>query len=205
MQEYLRATTVIDHETTAILVLASQLSTGLPPNLIVERCFNWVRDEIRHSIDHGDRCVTLTASEVLHNQTGLCYAKSHLLAALLRANGIPCGFAYQRLATDESGTRFCLHGLNAVWLTEFGWYRIDPRGNRIGISTAFDPPVEHFAFATRQPGEYTINQIFSDPLPFVISSLSKYDDVIELCQNLPDWLGERCSESAPQKPPLVKS
>jgi len=72
--------------------------------------------------------VTLKASEVLENKTGFCYAKSHLLAAFLRANRIPSGLCYQRLSVYENGPPFCLHGLNAVFLPGIGWYRIDARG-----------------------------------------------------------------------------
>jgi len=39
--------------------------------------------------------VTCSASEVLREGTGICFAKSHLLAALLRAVGIPAGLCYQ--------------------------------------------------------------------------------------------------------------
>jgi transglutaminase-like putative cysteine protease len=189
LHEYLRPTTVIDYDHPAIRELASQLGDGAEPTT-TSRCFDWVRDRIRHSIDFGDRHVTMTASDVLRHGTGLCYAKSHLLAALLRANGIPCGFVYQRLACDGSQTGFCLHGLNAVWLTEHGWHRVDPRGNRAGLSTVFDPPVEHLAFTTQHPGEYTIDRVFSDPLPVVVESLLKFDNILELCDNLPDWTGE---------------
>ena len=34
------------------------------------------------------------------------------------------------MTDDQSSTGFCLHGLNAAWLPEYGWYRLDPRGNR---------------------------------------------------------------------------
>jgi transglutaminase-like putative cysteine protease len=134
------------------------------------------------------------ASDVLHHRTGLCYAKSHLLAALLRANRIPCGFVYQRVATDESGTAFCLHGLNAVWLERHGWYRVDARGNRAGISTAFSPPQEYLAFASTVPGESTIDRIFPDPLPVVVSTLRIYSEVASLCLHLPDWDPEQAIE-----------
>jgi transglutaminase-like putative cysteine protease len=63
--------------------------------------------------------VTCSASEALAAGTGYCFAKSHLLAAVLRANGIPAALCYQRLALDESAEesqrRFSLHGLNAVY------------------------------------------------------------------------------------------
>lgn len=60
------------------------------------------------------------ASEVLLEGTGFCYAKCQLLVAMLRANGIPAGFCYQRLMRDDTGTTFVLHGLAAVHLPETG-------------------------------------------------------------------------------------
>ena len=105
-----------------VVALAHRLSAGQPTEVDVARvCFEWVRDNVLHTADHGLPEVTCAASEVLSAGTGFCYAKSHLLAALLRANGIPAGFAYQRLSLDAEGSAFCLHGLNAVWLTGYGW------------------------------------------------------------------------------------
>lgn len=187
MESFLRPTNVIDYEDPNVRALAAELARDAEPQTVACRCFEWVRDEVRHSLDHHDTRVTLSASEVLRYGTGLCYSKSHLLAALLRANAIPCGFVYQRLATDESGNSFCLHGLNAVWLPEYDWYRIDPRGNREGISTFFDPPREHFAFETLLPGEGLINQVFADPLPVVVDELTRCGTMDELCKSLPDW------------------
>ncbi|MBI2949982.1 MAG: hypothetical protein HYY23_20300 [Verrucomicrobia bacterium] len=46
----------------------------------------------------------------MEHRAGFCYAKSHLLAALLRARGIPAALCYQRLAFDAAGSAFCLHG-----------------------------------------------------------------------------------------------
>ena len=71
--------------------------------------------------------MTCSASQVLLHGTGFCYAKGHLLAALLRANAIPVGSCYQRLRIDGTGPPFCLHGFNSVHLPAIGWYRIDAR------------------------------------------------------------------------------
>jgi hypothetical protein len=68
-----------------------------------------------------------------------------------------------------------------------GWYRVDPRGNRQSISTAFDPPREYLAFATEQPGECTIDKVFKEPLQVVIDALSRYATVVDVCNKLPDW------------------
>lgn len=48
--------------------------------------------------------VTWRASDVLRRGTGLCFAKAHLLAALLRAVGVPCGLCYQVLRCDASSS-----------------------------------------------------------------------------------------------------
>jgi transglutaminase-like putative cysteine protease len=90
---------------------------------------------------------------VLEHGTGLCYAKSHLLAAVLRANGIPAGFCYQRLSRDEPGAPYCLHGLNSVYLPAYGWCPIDARGNKSGVDAQFGPPERRLAFAIQFPGE----------------------------------------------------
>lgn len=86
---------------------------------VARACFEFVRDEIAHSFDAQSGPATRSASDVLAHRTGFCYAKSHLLAALLRANGIPAALCYQRLRLDDDGT-FCLHGLNAIYLPAHG-------------------------------------------------------------------------------------
>ena len=181
-----RATTVVDWRHPAIGARAQGLSRGWGPLGVVRACFEWVRDCIPHTVDHGLDRVTCAASEVLREGTGFCYAKSHLLAALLRANGIPTGFVYQRLTLDERGTSFCLHGLNAVWLPHVGWYRIDPRGNRHDLRADFDPPREVLPYACAVPGERLFASIWAEPLPIVVDALRKHRTRIDLEANLPD-------------------
>ena len=147
MKEYLEATEIIDWQHPNIVDLASSLAVGKTDSVaIAKACFEWVRDEIKHSCDYQMNPVTCLASEVLQHQTGYCYAKSHLLAALLRANQIPAGFCYQRLSVSDDGAPFCLHGLNAVYLPEYGWYRVDARGNKEDVDAQFIPPQEQLAF-----------------------------------------------------------
>src|SRR6476646_611710 len=165
MEKFLAATETIDWRQPDVLSLARELAAGRSGSRqIAKRCFEWVRDEIKHSSDYQLNPVTCTASEVLAAGTGFCYAKSHLLAALLRANAIPAGFCYQRLSIDGAGPPFCLHGLNAVFLPDFGWYRIDPRGNKPGIDAKFVPPVEQLAFSPVVRGEMDLPGIQAEPL-----------------------------------------
>ncbi|WP_197471779.1 transglutaminase-like domain-containing protein, partial [Methylomonas koyamae] len=126
---FLAASEYIDWRHPAVLAQAAVLAAGADGDEdIAKRCFEFVRDRIQHSWDYRKNPVTCRASEVLSHATGYCYAKSHLLAALLRANRIPAGLCYQRLSLDGDIPPYCLHGLNAVYLTDHGWYRLDARG-----------------------------------------------------------------------------
>jgi hypothetical protein len=185
LERFLVATPIVDWQQNTIRSLARDLSASSPLET-AKQCFAWVRDHIKHSSDHQLNPVTCAASEVLEHGTGYCYAKSHLLAALLRANQIPTGFCYQRLSIDGQGAPFCLHGLNAVHLADFGWYRIDARGNRHDIEAEFCPPVEKLAFAIQLPGERDLPEVFDAPLPVVIDALRAHATWDEMLVNLPD-------------------
>jgi len=67
-----------------------------------------------------------------------------------------------------------------------GWYRADPRGNRVGIDAQFVPPVERLAFDASLPGEVDSPDIWVDPLPAVVEALRAHDRAAILAQHLPD-------------------
>lgn len=186
MKIYLAATQYIDWQQPDVLAKALSLSEGLNSDeAITKACFEFVRDEIKHSWDYQMNPVTCKASDVLKQGTGYCYAKSHLLAALLRANKIPTGLCYQRLTISDVPP-FCLHGLNAVYLKNHGWYRIDPRGNKEGVNAEFCPPKEQLAFPTLAKGEADLPEIWAEPLVVVVNVLTQYSDFLEVANNLPD-------------------
>jgi transglutaminase-like putative cysteine protease len=187
-EHFLKSTEVVDWSHPSVFAKARELSEGMVNvQQTAQRCFEWVRDKIQHSSDFKRNPVTCCASEVLAATTGYCYAKSHLLAALLRANGIPAGFCYQRLSIDDTGAPFSLHGLNAIQLPQFGWYRVDCRGNKIGVNAQFTPPVEQLALRLVFPDERDFPQILPDPLPIVITALRAHNSWDEMYQHLPDW------------------
>ncbi len=139
LADYLAPSAVIDWQHPTILPLAKSLTqsiSSVPEQIKV--VYEWVRDgqrpalggqRISHTCGIGGDRVTCTASEVLHQGHGFCFAKAHLLAALLRSCAIPTGFCYQRLVFDDAQSdRFTLHGLNAVYLPELNrWVRLDAR------------------------------------------------------------------------------
>ncbi|MGL5058848.1 MAG: transglutaminase-like domain-containing protein [Microcoleus sp.] len=187
MEKYLAATEIIDRHHPAIVELAQQIAAKHETlRDLAKACFEWVRDEIRHSCDYQMNPITCRASDVLQYRTGYCFAKSHLLAALLRANNIPAGFCYQRLSIDDKGAPYSLHGFNAVFLPEIGWYRVDARGNRKDVNAQFMPPQEQLAFKIQFPEEADFKTILSEPLPIVVEALQTCNKWDEMLLNLPD-------------------
>jgi transglutaminase-like putative cysteine protease len=187
MEKYLAATEIIDRDHPAIVELAKNIASKRETLMaIAQGCFEWVRDEIRHSSDYQMNPVTCRASDVLKHKTGYCFAKSHLLAALLRANNIPAGFCYQRLSIDDKSAPYALHGFNAVYLPEIGWYRVDARGNRRDVNAQFTPPIEQLAFKIQFPEEADFKTILSEPLPIVVEALQTCSKWDEMLLNLPD-------------------
>ena len=187
MNSYLQDSVYINWRTPQILSKASELRGDLNnKTLIAKACFNFVRDEIKHSWDYELNPVTCKASDVLEHGTGFCYAKSHLLAALLRANDIPAGLCYQRLTIDQDNPSYCLHGLNALFLETHGWYRVDARGNKTGVEAQFNPPIETLAYPILEAGERDLPEVWAEPLPIVVQSLASYKTYIDMANNLPD-------------------
>lgn len=185
MQAWLHSGEHVDSAHPAIVSAARVLAASAPSqHEVVRRCFEFVRDAIRHSMDYQANPVTCRASDVLRHETGYCYAKSHLLAALLRANGIPAGLCYQRLSMGDGS--FCLHGLNAVYLDGEGWYRIDARGNKQGVNAQFCPPQERLAFVPGEPGELDFPGIYVEPVAPVVQALQRHATWDAVLANLPD-------------------
>ena len=189
MQDYLQASEYIDIHHPLIQETAQQLVLNLQGDeAIAKSCFEFVRDNIKHSWDFQLNPVTCKASDVLQHGTGYCYAKSHLLAALLRANNIPAGLCYQRLTIENDSPPFCLHGLNAIYLKDYGWYRVDSRGNKTGVNAQFSPPQERLAFPILSPGEKDVEGIHIEPLPQVVMVLTNYSTYKTVSENLPDMI-----------------
>lgn len=186
MNAYLQPSEWIDSAAPEIVTCARALAQNQQGDAaIAKACFEFVRDQIQHSSDFRRNPVTCKASDVLHHKTGYCYAKSHLLAALLRANGIPAALCYQRLTITDVPPH-CLHGLNAVYLSEYGWYRIDARGNKPGVAAQFKPPLEKLAFEIKTPGEMLYNTLFAEPHAEVIAVLTRCNTWDEVYRQLPD-------------------
>ena len=189
---YLEDTITIDWQTPAVSEQARVLLEGRDgPEDRVRAIFEFVRDEIRHSNDHADPVATCSASSVLRERTGLCYAKSHLLAALLRFAGFPTGFCYVRLVNDDRPDRFALHGFNAVyWSATESWIYLDPRGDTDVISSEarFEAPWSLAYAPDPERGESFLPAIHRRPAKRIIDLLERAPDFEAICRNLPGEL-----------------
>jgi transglutaminase-like putative cysteine protease len=179
--EYLAADEVIDLAHPSIKGLASSLRAEHGDDTSFARAaYEYARDVVRHSWDVQDPRVTLSASQTLREAVGLCFAKAHLLAALLRTEGIPTGLCYQRLTDD--GSTFNVHGLVAVHV-QGSWHRQDPRGNRPGVDAQFSLTTEQLAWpVATELGEYDYPQLLVSPHPDVVRALREATDALALCR-----------------------
>ncbi len=152
LSEYLKETNCIDFSNLLIVQKVDALKSASSDKLdYIERAYKFVRDEIPHSWDAKLPVVSKKASDVLKNKTGICWTKSCLLAALLRANKIPSGISYQYLTrADDASDGYIIHALNTVYIESLQkWIRLDARGNKAGVNAQFSLEKEILAFPAR--------------------------------------------------------
>ncbi|MEU6225669.1 transglutaminase domain-containing protein [Streptomyces sp. NPDC047042] len=188
LSAYLAADEVIDHHHPLVRETAAQLAKGAADSYAYARAaYEFVRDTIPHSADSGDLRVTWRASTVLEQRTGICYAKAHALAALLRAEDIPTALCYQRLAHDD-GSGHAVHGLIAVRFNG-AWHRQDPRGNKAGVDAQFSLGGERLAWIPDpQSNEVDYPVLYAEPHPVVLGVLKAAPDRPYLWKTLPTAL-----------------
>jgi transglutaminase-like putative cysteine protease len=193
LDDYLVADEVVDWRHPAVQSKAHKIVAGVTNDVEKARLlFEWVRDKIPHSKDIESDVLTCSASEVLSAGTGICFAKSHLLAAFLRGVGIPAGFCYQVLRRDPPFEGLVLHGLNGVFLPSLEkWIRVDPRGNTGNINAQFSTEREQLAFPIDSAaGEFIYETIYSSPARVIVETLTKFNNRTAMWPHLPAGLGD---------------
>lgn len=195
LELYLKSSVLIDFDNSTysgIIDLADKIvNCSEDKTDYIKNAYEYVRDEISHSADINGKVVTCKATDVLKAREGICFAKAHLLAALLRCKGIPAGFCYQKLILNNDNAPYIiLHGLNAVYIENLHkWIRLDARGNKLGVNAQFSITDEKLAFPIHvEKGEEDIPVVFSSPDKNVIWSLTNSESVNQLWFNLPTEL-----------------
>jgi transglutaminase-like putative cysteine protease len=154
--DYLAEDAVIDHGHPAIRALAAELR-GADAEQSAAAAFGYVRDRIAHSYDVDRWSAAYRASDVLAAGNSICHGQAHLLAALLRANGIPAGLCYQQLSA--------VHGLVAAhWPA--GWVRLDPRVSDSRFAAT--PQAEYLVY----PDAPTDSVVYAEVPPALATCLS---------------------------------
>ena len=192
INEYLKCDEVINFDYPAVSELADTLFKAADNEVdFIKRAYEYVRDNISHSADINQNEVTCTASEVLKAGHGICFAKSHLLAAILRCKGVPAGLCYQKLILDdETAPVLIYHGLNGVYIRSIGkWIRLDARGNKENVNAQFSIETEQLAFPIRsEKGEKDDPTIYPSPDVNIIEALRDNTSRSELWKDLPTEL-----------------
>jgi transglutaminase-like putative cysteine protease len=187
---YLAAATLVDSDASEIAAFVDSRLADCDEIEAARRVFLYVRDAVAHSADIQGRRVTRSASDALKFSEGICYPKSHLVAALLRKRGIPAALCYQRLTLfdDEPGS-YAVHALNAVLLNG-SWHRIDARGNKEGVTAEFSLDVERLAFPVRpERDEVDYPGLYAEPHPAIVETLMSNEDALLMyTKNLPTQL-----------------
>ena len=165
---FLQETSYIDYSSPIVRDQAKALFKSVNSELEKVRiAFEFVRDEISHSIDVNAPVVTAKASDVLKHKTGICHAKANLLAALLRSQRIPTGMCYQHLTKKEDHSEgYC-------------------------VSVAFSLHDPAIAFVNRpQYNEFFWPGIFANPHRASMNALEAAKNMQELLKALPDHMLE---------------
>jgi transglutaminase-like putative cysteine protease len=192
LSDYLKEDDVIDYNDEAIIQLADELYKKADSETeYIKAAFEFVRDEVSHSADINEDMITCSASEVSRARHGICFAKSHLLAALLRCKSIPTGFCYQKLTFgDETSPVLVYHGLNGVYLNEYKkWIRLDARGNKGKINAQFSIDEEQLAYLVcTEKGEEDGLVIYPAPDVKILEKLKNNKTRTALWNDLPTEL-----------------
>ncbi|WP_295115651.1 transglutaminase family protein [uncultured Methanobrevibacter sp.] len=192
MEEYLMETPSIDYMNPLIQDKVQELIPQSEDEMdYIKRCYIFVRDEISHSWDIKTEVVSRTASEVLKNKTGICWTKSCLLAALLRANHIPSGISYQLLTrADDDSEGYMIHALNTLYLKDFNkWIRLDARGNKENINAGFSLDEECLAYSIRSKlGEIDYQDNHADLDDRLVDILMQSENILEITTDFEFYL-----------------
>ncbi|MEX2205220.1 MAG: transglutaminase-like domain-containing protein [Myxococcota bacterium] len=190
-QGYVEDTITIDWQTPPVMEKARALAAGYRDDVAKARSvYGFVRDEIAHTADAGRDELPCRASQVLEAGTGIGFSKSHLLAALMRAVGVPAGFCYQVLRGDAEGHGTLLYGFNAIYLQSLErWIALDARGNRPGLEAEFSLDAAKLAVtADPQRGEWIYPLIWTRPAAIVVDLLSRNKSLARIAEHIPEEL-----------------
>jgi len=197
MDKFSQESEYIDFSAPNIREKAEELFRGLNAADDIQKArvaYEFVRDEISHTFDIKSDIITARASDVLTYKTGICHAKSNLLAALLRLQDIPTGFCFQHLTlADDDSIGYVVHCYNAIYIAGLNkWIKVDARGNKAGVNAQFSLTEPILAFPCRpEYDEYFWDGIYAEPHKDTMQMLEKAKSLQDILDNIPDMIAEK--------------
>lgn len=193
MDKFLRETEYVDYSNPLIQEKAKELFDGIETDTEKAKiAFLFVRDDIPHTFDINSNIITAKASDVLKYKTGICHAKSNLLAALLRSQNIPTGFCFEHLClADDESLGYCVHAYNAAYLNG-KWVKLDARGNKKGVCAEFSLDEPKLAYPPRKGfDEYFFEGIYADSHIETMKMLESAKTLQDILENIPEFVTEK--------------
>ncbi len=140
MDRYLRPTAVIDCDATPIRVRARAITEGLDTTREkAVALFYFVRDHIKFNpYSAGDQLEHNKATLVLQQESGFCYQKAILLAALARAENIPARLGFADMRNHLLSERFLEKMFGNDVLVFHGWTELFIDGKWVRATSAYD-------------------------------------------------------------------
>lgn len=187
MSNFLERSEFINYDDYKIISISNMLAEKSSNEIdLIKNVYEYVRDEIHHTMDIEQNEIVSTAAQVLEKQHGICLAKAFLLAAMLRYLKIPTGLCYQKVWYF----RHFLHGLNAVYIKQIDkWIRLDARGNKPGVNAQFDIEKEKVCYKPKKfLGELNYPTVYYKPPQTVIETFTAEQDFKDFMKNLPKGL-----------------
>ncbi|MDL2324145.1 transglutaminase-like domain-containing protein [Ruminococcaceae bacterium OttesenSCG-928-A16] len=120
---------IVDYnENTDCIELSYQLAQHASTNVeVVATVYHWVKNNISYDTEKAIEVLSNTLyrpvlDEIIQEKTGICYDYAAVVAAMLRANGIPCKLIMGNVQTPQDGSVY--HAWNMIWLEEVGWIAV---------------------------------------------------------------------------------
>lgn len=114
-------------DTSPAVTLAQQLAAHCVSDLeIVQMVYYWVQNNIVYDTDKAEDVKSQytylpNLEQILRDKKGICYDYAALVAAMLRANGIPCKLIKGNVTSNGQDL---YHAWNMIWLDDIGWIAV---------------------------------------------------------------------------------
>lgn len=128
INEYLKATNIIDSENEKIIKQASKLVEGETDLFkAVYKLGVWTKENVNYNLSTQNIDASQKSSWVLENKEGVCDEITNLFIGLCRALGVPAKFVSGISYTNSElfNERWGPHGWAEVYFPDFGWVPFD--------------------------------------------------------------------------------